>query len=137
MAGLLSQRNGFFDVPAGGIVIGYIGDRVGEQTALTVFIVARAMPTCLIIGLTGYLLRREAPEHSKRSSAATTNPVVETLKNHRPDLAKIAGISAFLAVSFYLRFVYVVSWLELVDKIPPSKSLEPPSECWFGPLLVG
>ncbi|MFZ4710871.1 MAG: MFS transporter, partial [Zwartia sp.] len=35
----------------------------------------------------------------------------------------LAGVSALLAVSFYLIFVYIVSWLELVDKIPPNKSL--------------
>ncbi|MEI8400574.1 MAG: MFS transporter [Alcaligenaceae bacterium] len=211
---------GFLMRPLGGVVIGYIGDRVNRQTALTVSIVAMAIPTFLVgimpsydaigiaapilltlcriiqglsvggeyttsliymiekapknkrgfvgamgsssafvgmllgsgvgaalgavllpeqldawgwripfllglvIGLAGYLLRRESPGHSNHIAAATMNPVVETLKNHRQVMAKIAGMSVFLAVSFYLMFVYIVSWLELVDKIPPSKSLE-------------
>ena len=32
-------------------------------------------------------------------------------------------MAVFNAVSFYLLFVYIVSWLELVDKISPEKSL--------------
>lgn len=211
---------GFLMRPLGGIVIGYIGDRVSRQAALTVSIIAMAIPTFLVgimpgyetigiaapilltlcrviqglsvggeyptsliymietapknkrgfvgamgsssaivgmllgsgvgaalgavlspehldawgwripflfglvIGLAGYLLRRGAPEHSSHARAVTINPVVETFKNHRPLLVKLAGVSALLAVSFYLIFVYIVSWLELVDKIPPSKSLE-------------
>jgi len=211
---------GFLMRPLGGIIIGHIGDRVSRQTALTVSIVAMAIPTFLVgimpgyetiglaapilltlcrivqglsvggeyttsliymiekapkhkrgfvgamgsssaivgmllgsgvgaalgsmlspehldawgwripflfglvIGLAGYLLRRGAPENSSHASAVTINPVVETFKNHRPLLVKLAGVSSLLAVSFYLIFVYIVSWLELVDKISPSKSLE-------------
>jgi len=211
---------GFLMRPLGGIVIGYIGDRVSRQAALIVSIVAMAIPTFLVgimpgydtigiaapilltlcriiqglsvggeyptslvymiekapankrgfvgamgsssayigmllgsgtgaalgavlspehldawgwripflfglvIGLAGYLLRRGAPEHSSHASAGTINPVVETFKNHRVLMFKLAGVSTFLAVSFYLIFVYIVSWLELVDKIPPGKSLE-------------
>lgn len=210
---------GFLMRPLGGIVIGYIGDRVSRQAALTVSIVAMAIPTFLVgimpgydtigiaapilltlcrviqglsvggeyptsliymierapknkrgfvgamgsssafvgmllgsgvgaalgavlspehldawgwripflfglvIGLAGYLLRRGAPEHSSHACAITINPVVETFKNHRLLLVKLAGVSALLAMSFYLIFVYIVSWLELVDKIPPNKSL--------------
>ncbi len=211
---------GFLMRPLGGIVIGYIGDRISRQAALTVSIVAMAIPTFLVgimpgydtigiaapilltlcriiqglsvggeyptslvymiekapankrgfvgamgsssayigmllgsgvgaalgavlspehleawgwripflfglvIGLAGYLLRRGSPEHSGHTPAAMTNPVIETFKNHRLLLVKLSGVSAFLAVSFYLIFVYIVSWLELVDKIPPGKSLE-------------
>jgi MHS family proline/betaine transporter-like MFS transporter len=211
---------GFLMRPLGGIVIGYIGDRVSRQAALTVSIVAMAIPTFLVgimpgydtigiaapilltlcriiqglsvggeyptslvymiekapankrgfvgamgsssayigmllgsgvgaslgavlspehleawgwripflfglvIGLAGYLLRRGSPEHTSHTRAVLTNPVVETFKNHRLLILKLSGVSAFLAVSFYLIFVYIVSWLELVDKIPPSKSLE-------------
>jgi len=211
---------GFLMRPFGGIVIGYIGDRVSRQAALTVSIVAMAIPTFLVgvmpgyetiglaapilltlcrviqglsvggeypasliymietapknkrgfvgamgsssaivgmllgsgvgaalgallspehldawgwripflfglvIGLAGYFLRRGASEHSSHASAITINPVVETFKNHRGLMLKLAGVSTFLAVSFYLIFVYIVSWLELVDKIPPGQSLE-------------
>lgn len=211
---------GFLMRPLGGIVIGYIGDRVSRQAALTVSIVAMAIPTFLVgimpgyetigiaapilltlcriiqglsvggeyptslvymiekapankrgfvgamgsssayigmllgsgvgaalgavlspehldawgwripflfglvIGLAGYLLRRGSSEHTGHARAVMTNPVVETFKNHRLLLVKLSGVSAFLAVSFYLIFVYIVSWLELVDKIAPGKSLE-------------
>jgi MHS family proline/betaine transporter-like MFS transporter len=77
----------------------------------------------LIIGLAGYLLRRGSPEQPAHTRAILTNPVIEAFKNHRLLLVKLSGVSAFLAVSFYLIFVYIVSWLELIDKIPPNKSL--------------
>ena len=181
---------GFLMRPLGGIVIGYIGDRISRQAALTVSIVAMAIPTFLVgimpgydtIGIAApilltlcriiqglsvggeyptslvYMIEKAAankrgfvgamgsssayigmllgsgvgaalgavlsPEHHGHTRAAMTNPVVEALKNHRLLLVKLSGVSAFLAVSFYLIFVYIVSWLELVDKIPPSKSLK-------------
>ncbi len=77
----------------------------------------------LVIGLAGYLLRRQSHVQPNRSEL-TTNPLVETLKNHRSLLIKIAGLSVFHAIAFYLMFVYIVSWLQLVDNIAPSKSLE-------------
>ena len=38
-------------------------------------------------------------------------------------LGKIAALSVFNSVGFYLMFVYIVTWLELVDGIPPAHAL--------------
>ncbi len=39
---------GFLMRPIGGLIFGYIGDRIGRKAALTVSVLAMAVPTCLI-----------------------------------------------------------------------------------------
>jgi MFS transporter, MHS family, proline/betaine transporter len=77
----------------------------------------------LLVGVAGYILRRyvlEAGVAEKRTRA----PIVETLHDHWRLVAGFAGLSAFSAVTFYIGFVYMVSWLQTADGIPPSRSLE-------------
>ena len=49
---------------------------------------------------------------------------VETVRMHGRLLVRLAGLSVFNAVGFYLMFVYIVSWLQLVDGIAPAHALE-------------
>jgi MFS transporter, MHS family, proline/betaine transporter len=77
----------------------------------------------LVVGIAGYFLRRHiletAPvERRKRA------PVVETLHDHWGIVLGLAGLSVFNAVGFYVSFVYLVSWLQTADGIPPSRALE-------------
>jgi MFS transporter, MHS family, proline/betaine transporter len=77
----------------------------------------------LLIGIAGYFLRRHQletmpVERSKRV------PIVETLHDHWRTVLGFAGLSVFNAVSFYAGFVYLVSWLQTADGIPPSHALE-------------
>jgi MHS family proline/betaine transporter-like MFS transporter len=55
------------------------------------------------------------PEHA---------PLVATFKAHGGLLLQLAGVSAFGAVGFYVMFVYIVSWLQLVDGIAPARALD-------------
>src|SRR5262249_5083038 len=69
------------------------------------------------------MLRRyvlEAGVAEKRTRA----PIIETLHDHWRVVAGFAGLSAYTAVTFYVGFVYLVSWLQTADGIPPSRSLE-------------
>jgi len=77
----------------------------------------------LVIGFIGLLLRRNL-EVRTESVGEQKHPLTEILQSHRPLLAKLAGLSVFTAVSFYLIFVYLVSWLQLVDKMGQAISLE-------------
>ena len=77
----------------------------------------------LVIGIVGLLLRRNIEEKTD-APVELKQPLVETLKYHRPLLARLAGLSVFNAVTFYLIFVYLVTWLQLVDKMSPKVSLE-------------
>ena len=77
----------------------------------------------LVVGIAGYILRRyvlETEVVEKRIRA----PIVETLRDHWRIVAGFAGLSAYSAVAFYIGFVYLVSWLQTADGIPPSRALE-------------
>jgi MFS transporter, MHS family, proline/betaine transporter len=77
----------------------------------------------LVVGIAGYLLRRyvlEAGVAEKR----TRLPIIETLHDHWRVVAGFAGLSVYTAVTFYVGFVYLVSWLQTADGIAPSRSLE-------------
>jgi MHS family proline/betaine transporter-like MFS transporter len=62
----------------------------------------------------------EAGVAAKRARA----PIVETLHDHWRLVAGFAGLSVFCAVTFYIAFVYIVSWLQTADGIAPSRALE-------------
>ena len=76
----------------------------------------------LLIGFAGYFLRRQI--HEAALTKHERSPVVEAFRMHGALLARLAGLSAFNAVGFYLMFVYIVSWLQLVDGIAPAHALE-------------
>ena len=76
----------------------------------------------LLVGVAGYFLRRQIPEAALTKHERS--PVVEAFRMHGALLARLAGLSAFNAVGFYLMFVYIVSWLQLVDGIAPAHALE-------------
>ena len=77
----------------------------------------------LVIGIVGLLLRRNL-EVRKEAIGEQKQPLTEVLQHHLPLLAKLAGLTVFTAVSFYLIFVYLVSWLQLVDKMGQEVSLQ-------------
>jgi MHS family proline/betaine transporter-like MFS transporter len=77
----------------------------------------------LVIGLVGLLLRRNI-EVKNEGVDKQKQPLTEILQSHRLLLARLAGLSFFTAVSFYLLFVYLVSWLQLEDKMGQEVSLE-------------
>jgi MHS family proline/betaine transporter-like MFS transporter len=77
----------------------------------------------LVIGLVGLLLRRNI-EVKNEGVDKQKQPLTEILQSHRLLLARLAGLSVFTAVSFYLLFVYLVSWLQLEDKMGQEVSLE-------------
>jgi MHS family proline/betaine transporter-like MFS transporter len=77
----------------------------------------------LVVGLAGFVLRRQAGEAPK-VRLAERSPVVETLRHHAPLLVRLAALAVFNSVGFYLMFVYIVSWLQLVDGVAPAVALE-------------
>jgi MHS family proline/betaine transporter-like MFS transporter len=77
----------------------------------------------LVVGIAGYLLRRYVLETGV-AEKRTRAPIVETLHDHWRLVAGFAGLSVFCAVTFYIGFVYIVSWLQTADGIPPSRALE-------------
>jgi MHS family proline/betaine transporter-like MFS transporter len=77
----------------------------------------------LVVGTAGYFLRRHLQE-TVISEPRERTPIVETLHDHWRLVLGMAGLSVFNAVGFYVAFVYLVSWLQVADGIPPSRALE-------------
>jgi MHS family proline/betaine transporter-like MFS transporter len=73
----------------------------------------------LPVGLLGFLVRRHIPEAPQSGGA----PLFKTLRHQGAVLARLAGLAAFSAVSFYLMFLYIVSWLQFVDNVAPARAL--------------
>ena len=77
----------------------------------------------LFIGLAGIVLRR-GPATSAPQTVGESSPMRIAIRDHWGLMIKIAGLSMVNAVVFYLVFVYLVSWLQLVDGIAPERALE-------------
>jgi MHS family proline/betaine transporter-like MFS transporter len=54
----------------------------------------------------------------------TRPPLLETMQDHWRVVAGFVGLSFYNAVTFYIGFVYLVSWLQMADGIAPSRALE-------------
>ena len=76
----------------------------------------------LVVGLAGIFLRRGIREEVK-APRPMASPLMAALLDHRPLLLRLAALSVFNSVGFYLMFVYVVSWLQHVDGISPARAL--------------
>ncbi|MBS0539037.1 MAG: MFS transporter, partial [Proteobacteria bacterium] len=76
----------------------------------------------LLVGLAGFALRRTLTE-TPRPHQAQRSPLLDVIRGHGALLWRLAGLSCFNAVGFYLAFVYIVSWLQLADGIAPSHAL--------------
>ena len=76
----------------------------------------------LLVGIAGVVLRRHVHE-APRTVSAARSPLLDTVRNHGPLLARLAALSVFNSVGFYLMFVYIVSWLQFADNIAPATAL--------------
>jgi MFS transporter, MHS family, proline/betaine transporter len=76
----------------------------------------------LLLGGAGLLLRRGLQEEVV--AKASRSPVAETLRDHWRLVLRLASLTVFSALSVYLVFFYVVSWLQFVDGIAPAHALE-------------
>lgn len=77
----------------------------------------------LLVGIVGWWIRRMLEEDPPVKRPATS-PLIDTLRNHGPLVARVAGIAIFNAVGFYLMFLYIVTWLQDVDGVSPARALE-------------
>jgi MHS family proline/betaine transporter-like MFS transporter len=77
----------------------------------------------LLVGIAGYILRSYVIEAGTLEKRARS-PIIETLHDHWRVVGGFVGLSVYNAVTFYIAFVYLVSWLQTADGIAPSRSLE-------------
>lgn len=76
----------------------------------------------LPVGLMGLWLRRGVPE-PPREAGMLQAPVREVFSHHRWLLARLAGMASLGAVTFFIVFLYLVSWLQFVDGVTPARAL--------------
>jgi MHS family proline/betaine transporter-like MFS transporter len=77
----------------------------------------------LLIGLAGFWLRlgvAESPSFVKlrKTGNLASNPVAEAVRNDRSAIATTLGLTAFMAVGFYLPFVWLPTWLTQIIRFP-------------------
>ena len=75
------------------------------------------------MGLAGFALRRGIQQEVKVKKL-DHSPLLDMLRHHGPLLLRLAGLSVFNSVGFYLMFVYIVSWLQFADGVAPARALE-------------
>ncbi len=78
----------------------------------------------LLLGLAGFYLRRESSASESEVTKPQSNPLMIALRDHWRVMLRISGLCTVNAVAFYLVFVYLVSWLQMVDGIAPARALE-------------
>lgn len=77
------------------------------------------------VGLGGWAIRRHLPETAKPSSdGAAASPIRTAFREEWRTIVHIAALNAFLAVGFYLAFVYAVTWMEDVLKVPSAEAFD-------------
>ncbi|WP_395709734.1 MFS transporter [Reyranella sp.] len=77
----------------------------------------------LVVGLAGLALRRGIHEEASSAKERKRSPLAEAFRDHAPLLLRLAALSVFNSVGFYLMFVYIVSWLQMVDGVAPARAL--------------
>jgi MHS family proline/betaine transporter-like MFS transporter len=75
-----------------------------------------------VVGVAGYFLRRHLSDAAP-AGRGTRTPIVETFREHGWLVGRLAMVSVFNAVAFYVIFVFVVSWLQQADGISPANAL--------------
>jgi len=92
----------------------------------------------LVVGLAGFFLRRHLHEIAPARKPGAHSPLIAAVREHWRLLGRLAGLSVFNAVSFYLIFVYIVSWVQLADGIAPQQALEINTICMalLAPVMI-
>jgi MHS family proline/betaine transporter-like MFS transporter len=97
----------------------------------------------LLIGLVGAWLRlgvEESPSFLEMQKAGklASNPLAETVRHDRGAIATTLGLTAFMAVGYYLPFVWLPSWLARINRppLPEDQALTANTIALLGLLLL-
>lgn len=75
-----------------------------------------------LVALTGYLIRRGI--HTTTPVGASESPIKDTFGRYRWDVLKVALLNVGFGVGFYAAFVYAVTYIKTIDKLPESVALD-------------
>ena len=74
-----------------------------------------------LVALTCYLVRRAI--HAEEQNIGSETPVRDTFFTHYGDVIKVILLDIGYAVTFYVAFVYLVTYLKVIDKLPEEEAL--------------
>ena len=79
----------------------------------------------ITVGIVGLFIRRHLIDDSaSRGQPRIGSPIREAFLTERDTIARLIGLGAVGAVSFYLAFVYVTTYLRQIEHIAQSKALD-------------
>jgi MHS family proline/betaine transporter-like MFS transporter len=114
-----------------GVTLGFlIGS--GVAVAITAMMTTETLNTwgwripfllAIVVGVVGVILRRSLSDVVPMKRDERTS-ILETLRNHWQLVGRAAQLSVFGAVMYLVMFVYMASWLQTADGIPPAHTLE-------------
>jgi MHS family proline/betaine transporter-like MFS transporter len=97
----------------------------------------------LLLGLVGFWLRlgvQESPSFVKmqKTDKLAHNPITEVVRSDFAAIATTLGLTVFMAVSFYLPFVWLPTWLSKINKpaLPEDQALMANTVALFVVLLL-
>jgi MHS family proline/betaine transporter-like MFS transporter len=125
------QRGLMGGLACGGVTLGFlIGS--GAAVAITAMMTTETLNTwgwripfllAIVVGVVGVILRRSLSDMVPMKRDERTS-ILETLRNHWQLVGRAAQLSMFGAVMYLVMFVYMASWLQTADGIPPTHTLE-------------
>ena len=74
-----------------------------------------------LVALTCFLVRRAI--HAEEQNIGSETPVRDTFFMHLGDVFKVIMLDIGYAVTFYVAFVYLVTYLKVIDKLPEEEAL--------------
>jgi MFS transporter, MHS family, proline/betaine transporter len=75
-----------------------------------------------VVAIIGYAIRRGL--HADVPTGASRQPVRDTFGKHRGAVAKVALLNIAQTIGFYTVFVYAVTYIHRIDRLPSSTALE-------------
>lgn len=118
--GMWSMWGAIFGIMLGSGIGGAVATIFGDETLANW---GWRIPFLLgsLVALTSYLVRRamDADEETKKSDS----PVKDTFVTHYADVIKVILLDIGYAVTFYVAFVYLVTYLKVIDKLPAEEAL--------------
>ncbi len=76
----------------------------------------------IMVSIVGYLIRRGLTE--EKSVRPEKPPLSEAIRNHKMDMIRVIALNVVNAITFYLIFVYVVTWLIKNVDVSRSEALD-------------
>lgn len=75
-----------------------------------------------LVAIVGYLIRRGL--HADDLTGKSRQPLRDTFGRHRPAVIRMILLNLGVAVSFYTAFVYAVTYIRRIDRLPESVALD-------------